>query len=93
MPVYHAEIWGHILFWAFLLSMIIYVATGIILAVVVPVLSKKMRLLIPFIYLIYGLLRLVFVEAVASKLLVVRCPTFVTTLEAPKLMKDTLCEA
>jgi ABC-type polysaccharide/polyol phosphate export permease len=66
----YTEIWGHVLFWALLLSALIYITTGVILAMRLPGVTKKIRLLIPFLYFVYGILRLICVEAVASKLVI-----------------------
>ena len=60
--------WGHILFWAALLSTLIYLVMGILMALLLPVLKKRLRLLITLLYVVYGLIRLLFVEAIASKL-------------------------
>ncbi len=55
------------LFWSFLLSTLIYFIGGLSFSLSVPVVKKRYRILVPLLYVMYGLLRLIFVEALASK--------------------------
>jgi len=64
----YTDIWGHMLFWSLLMSVLIYAIGGVSFSLSVPVLKKKLLVVVPLLYVLYGLFRLLFVEAIACEL-------------------------
>ena len=62
------EMWGHVLFWAFLLTTLTYVCVGIVCALCLRTVRKGIGFLIPLGYLGYGELVVLSTDAIASKL-------------------------
>lgn len=62
------EMWGQVLFWAFLVTTVIYLVFGMVCAVCQRAIQKgAVRLLLPLLYLGYGELKVLFTDAIASK--------------------------
>lgn len=58
--------WGTMLFYSFLMSSVSYLAVGVLCAITSHI-SRGISLAIPFIFLIYGELKVIFVDTVACK--------------------------
>lgn len=67
MPFNVTEMWGQVLFWAFLTTTSIYLIFGVVCAVCQRAIRKGwFSLLLPLLYLGYGELKVLFTDAVAS---------------------------
>ena len=66
--LFSIEMWGHVLFWAFLLTTLTYVTVGIMYAVCLR-LQKGVSCLVPLGYLCYGQLSVLTTDAIASECL------------------------
>lgn len=58
--------WGAMLFYSFLMSSLAYLAVGVLCAITSRI-SRGVSLAIPFIFLIYGELKVIFIDTVACK--------------------------
>lgn len=60
------EMWGHVLFWSFLLTTLTYVSVGVLCAVCLRLFRKGVSCLVPLGYLAYGELSVLTMDAIAS---------------------------
>ncbi|KAL5467018.1 hypothetical protein EMCRGX_G031185 [Ephydatia muelleri] len=59
-----SDMWGAMLFYSFLMSSLAYLAVGVLCAITSRI-SRGVSLAIPFIFLIYGELKVIFIDTVA----------------------------
>lgn len=62
--------WANMLFWAFLITTVVYVCVGIACAVSMRLMKKGVSVCIPLFFFIYAELRVVFGDAIACEYMV-----------------------
>ena len=63
----YTEIWGNMLFWAFLMTTLVYVVVGVACAVCLRVTKKGVSFIIPFLFLGCGELKVLCGDAIACE--------------------------
>ena len=69
MAIPSIEIWGNMLFWAFLMSTLVYIVVGVVCAACLRVTRKGVSLIVPLVFLGCGELKVLCGDAVACELI------------------------
>lgn len=81
----YTEIWGNMLFWAFLMTTLVYVVVGVACAVCLRVTKKGVSFIIPFLFLGCGELKVLCGDAIACESLNV-CVMFNGVVNSPPFL-------